>query len=492
MRKLTLLFLFISLLAVLQGKEVIVYHTSDTHGYFFPIGSGVEETKGGFAALAAFIKQDSAGKDYLLLDSGDFMQGNIEVNATKGAAAVTLYNELGYNAVTIGNHEFDFGKNALDSAAQNLKADILVSNIEGIPNAKPYKTYKINGVKIAVIGIGLTGPGNKDYKVNNALESYKIAAAEAQKQNPAAVILLMHASSYDKSAQVTPQDIAALKEYALHVSLGGHLHVNKIEKKNNVLFIESGSRLLNVSKIILNFDDNTGVYKGSSAKTIPLVINKPQDEDREIKELVLNIKDMSYETPLCEAKECFYYQRKKDSVLDTEMANFAADVFYNRALSAGEKVDFALINTTSFKADLPKGRLTERDLKQTMPYEDNMSLVKVKGSFIYDLMLNTTIKEFSFFQFSKNIKAEITFNEEGKASFVNIKLNGRPLEREKEYLVATSSFIVFTSKYEAKSFENIPQAKKRELEIKLNKTVKEALLKDSMLTPPKTGRIKIK
>ena len=83
---------------VLFAKTTTIYHTSDTHGFFYP-----KNGQGGFAALAAVLK--SGPKDYLLLDSGDFSNGTVEAKNSKGLKAVEFLNEMGYHASTIGNQK---------------------------------------------------------------------------------------------------------------------------------------------------------------------------------------------------------------------------------------------------------------------------------------------------------------------------------------------------------------------------------------------------
>ena len=81
-----------------EGKTVIL-HTNDVHGAI-----------GGYAYIAALKQEfDARGAHVILADAGDFSQGTTYVSSSKGAAAITMMNEAGYDVVTLGNHEFDYG-----------------------------------------------------------------------------------------------------------------------------------------------------------------------------------------------------------------------------------------------------------------------------------------------------------------------------------------------------------------------------------------------
>ena len=105
------------------GKTATLYHTSDTHGFFYP-----QAGRGGAAALAAVLA--SGPKEYLLLDSGDFAEGTVETQQSNGLKAIWLMNRLGYHAATIGNHEFAFKDNGFDNLAAAARFPLLAANIQ--------------------------------------------------------------------------------------------------------------------------------------------------------------------------------------------------------------------------------------------------------------------------------------------------------------------------------------------------------------------------
>ncbi|WP_428897658.1 2'(,)3'-cyclic-nucleotide 2'-phosphodiesterase/5'- or 3'-nucleotidase(,) 5'-nucleotidase family [Parelusimicrobium proximum] len=484
MKKLLLSFLLFSFALLTQAKDVVIYHTSDTHGYYFAQVNEKGELQGGFAALASYIKADSEGNEnYLLLDSGDFMQGNLEANASKGLDSAKVLNAAGYTAVTIGNHEFDF-KTSLSDVAERLNADILAANFEGIPRAIPYKIYEVDGVKIAVIGIGLNGEKNKTYKALDTVESYKKAVKEAYSHNPDAVVLLIHSSNYDYRTNISPKDLINTSDYNIDVALGGHMHARKIKNADGVLYVDSGTRTQYVSKVVMSFDDESGRFKGAKGRSVPLLISKT-GEDNGVKAVTESIRNPLNEKVIAHINRRFLFESNKKNKLDNELSNFVADLFVRET-----GADFAFNNTKMFRGSLPKGDVTVRDITQAIPYDNTLSVIKVKGSFIYEIIRVGTKPDFSLFQYSGLRVKAVFVNDELKK--LDIKINGKALDPDKEYTMATNDFIAFSNTYEAEPFKAIAEDKKHNLGISIKELVLNELKNNASVKPAKLGRIKVK
>ena len=147
-----------------KPKQLVILHTNDTHSTIFPLNSQLPDTlkagRGGFIRRIEMLKQErKKHPDLLYFDSGDFCQGSGYYTVFKGEVEIALMNEMGIDAATIGNHEFDDG---LENMARNFrmaKFPIVCANydftgtpVEGL--VKPWVIIKRNGVKIGVFGIG--------------------------------------------------------------------------------------------------------------------------------------------------------------------------------------------------------------------------------------------------------------------------------------------------------------------------------------------------
>lgn len=153
----------VTLTAAAKGRQLLILHTNDTHSCVLPLNPNLADTmlagRGGFLRRAAMIDQmRKEDKDLLLLDSGDFSQGSPYYTMFKGDVETELMNIMGYDAATIGNHEFDFGLENMARIFRKAKFPIVCANydftgtpVEGL--VKPYVIIKRKGVRIGIFGL---------------------------------------------------------------------------------------------------------------------------------------------------------------------------------------------------------------------------------------------------------------------------------------------------------------------------------------------------
>ena len=155
--------LVVSLLSIcsLQGQPLVIMHTNDTHSQIDAYSYKKDINVGGFLRREAAIREIRAeNPNTLLLDAGDFSQGTPYFNFFKGYVEVRLMNAMGYDAATLGNHEFDNGCSAL--AARLKTADFPVvcanyqfSNKKLAKVIKPYVIVERAGMRIGIFGLGV-------------------------------------------------------------------------------------------------------------------------------------------------------------------------------------------------------------------------------------------------------------------------------------------------------------------------------------------------
>ena len=162
------LIICIALLTAMTGsakkeKQLVVLHTNDTHSCILPLREALGDTmiagRGGYLRRIAMVKEEREKEPGLLLfDSGDFSQGSSYYTMFKGDVEVELMNRMGYDAATIGNHEFDFGLENMVRLFRKANFPIVCSNydftgteLKGL--VKPYITLKRKGNKIGVFAV---------------------------------------------------------------------------------------------------------------------------------------------------------------------------------------------------------------------------------------------------------------------------------------------------------------------------------------------------
>ena len=160
--------IIIMLLLALSGqakkhKQLVILHTNDTHSQIYPLSSQLPDTmkagRGGFLRRLAMLKEERAKHpDLLYFDSGDFFQGSAYFTMFKGDVEIGLMNQMGIDASTIGNHEFDFGLENMAQMFRKANFPILCTNydftgtpMEGV--TKPWIIIKRNGLKIGVFAV---------------------------------------------------------------------------------------------------------------------------------------------------------------------------------------------------------------------------------------------------------------------------------------------------------------------------------------------------
>jgi len=229
--------------------RLTILHTNDVHSRVepFPLDGSRNEGLGGVAKRATLIKKiRDEQKNVLLLDAGDIFQGTPYFNFFGGEIEMKLMSELGYDAATIGNHDFDGGIDGLERQLQNATFPLVVSNynfnntiLQG--KTKEYKIFTKGGLKIGVFGLGIELKGlvpDKLYKETiyndplNAAEKW--AAYLKQEQKCDFVICLSHLGyKYDENK--VSDRVLAQSTTNIDLIIGGHTHT----------FMKEPERLLN-------------------------------------------------------------------------------------------------------------------------------------------------------------------------------------------------------------------------------------------------------
>ena len=268
-------------------KKITILHTNDVHSHVEPFSKDHSEfpNKGGFERRATLISEiRRQNPNTLLFDAGDIFQGTPYFNFYGGEIEFKLMSMLGYDAITIGNHDFDNGMDGLDKQLPNAKFDIISSNYDfknTILESKvsDYKIYNKSGIKIGVFGLGieLEGLVSKDlYKETKYLDPIEIANDTAKKlkesENCDMVICLSHLGyKYEKFPNKVSDLNLAKSTKNIDLIIGGHTHtfMNKpVIVKNNVdkdvLINQVGCFGLYLGRIDFYFDsDNNKIFNSN-------------------------------------------------------------------------------------------------------------------------------------------------------------------------------------------------------------------------------------
>ena len=491
MKKIVLLLAAVVWPFAVYAKDTVIYHTSDTHGFFYAQKDRTDgKLKGGFAALAAVLK--SGPQNYLLLDSGDFSNGTVETKNSKGLKAVELMNALKYDASTIGNHEFDFKDPGVAPILAHANFALLAANfyeagsLKRPAHVEPYKIFNRNGVKFAVIGLANSNPtqATQKYTFTPQLRELENILPEVEKQKPDVVVVIVHDSVADDKHGMQGQYVAQIgRQFAgrVHVVLGGHAHkIIQNKKINGVLFVESGCYLKNVSKVTVTTDDKTGKFVSAKSQLVPLDIQKT-GQDNEILKLANKLREPGVDEVLGFTQEPMPKRASNPKFLDNSLDNWVADL--GRAYA---DVDVFVTNTGGTRVDMPKGEVTLRDVIDIHPFENTVTKMTVDGKMLKRIIKSGLSKGRTRFAFS-GLAVNFVYNKKGQVKDLHIWVHNKPLENRKKYTIATNSFIA-EGRSEGFVFKSIPANQKVQVGTKnIRELIVDALRQSTQKDPLKPG-----
>ncbi|WP_418877417.1 bifunctional metallophosphatase/5'-nucleotidase [Xylanibacter rarus] len=228
----------VTLTAAAKGRQLLILHTNDTHSCVLPLNPNLADTmlagRGGFLRRAAMIDQmRKEDKDLLLLDSGDFSQGSPYYTMFKGDVETELMNIMGYDAATIGNHEFDFGLENMARIFRKAKFPIVCANydftgtvVEGL--VKPYVIIKCKGVRIGIFGLspkldGLVMASTcAGVRYSDPIKTANAVADKLKNEEKCDVVICLSHLGWDEAGLNDMEMMAKTRN--IDLVLGGHSH----------------------------------------------------------------------------------------------------------------------------------------------------------------------------------------------------------------------------------------------------------------------------
>lgn len=276
MKKQTILLMFCLLAtAGMAQKEITILHTNDTHSTIYPLNPNLADTmragRGGFLRRIAMLKAERRKDPQLLyFDSGDFSQGSPYYTMFKGDVEIGLMNEMGIDASTIGNHEFDFGLENMARLFRKAKFPIVCSNYDFSGTAleklvKRYLVIKRKGVRIGVFALDPPLEGlvdKKNYQTLKYLDPVSVAndmVRLLRKQKKCDIVICISHLGWNEWDMGDQQVIANSR--GIDLVLGGHSHtyftelqyVNDLDGKP-VAVDQNGKHAIFVGKMTLKLN----------------------------------------------------------------------------------------------------------------------------------------------------------------------------------------------------------------------------------------------
>lgn len=368
-----------------------IIHTNDTHGHDVAV-EATEDTPGNFsmAAVAALKTEwEQKGYEVLLVDAGDATQGTPLVDTASGAPAMAFMNSCGYDLMAIGNHEFDWGLDALAKNEEVAEFPFLSANIidksTGEPRFVPNKVIELtDGTKVGFFGlttpstITTTSPknvGGFTFLMGDDL----IACAQAQvdelrKQGCAMVIALAHLGN-DAFGGDRSKDVLE-RVTGIDLFIDGHDHEEVQEEVNGILLVETGCYLHNIGVIAIDEGVPSselvaaGTFDGIDAGT-QAIIDAENDRVNEQMNVVLG------------STQYFLDGTREPGIRtqETNLGDFCTDAYrWTASTELGYEVDAAIINGGAIRSSIEEGDITLGTIKTVQPFGNDLGVVKVTGA----------------------------------------------------------------------------------------------------------------
>lgn len=381
--------------ATMAGKTVIL-HTNDVHG-----------AVNGYAYIAQ-LKADyeAKGAEVILVDAGDYSQGKTYVSVTKGADAVTMMNAAGYDVVTLGNHEFDYGYAQLKENMSKAKFKVVcadVFNEDGTPIFDASYTYTTkSGVKVGFFGMETP---ETQTKANPALikgltfatgDAFTKAAADqvAALKDADVVICLAHLGIDAESAPYRSTDLyAAVK--GIDFIIDGHSHTVMTKGEKGEPIQSTGTAFANIGVIVI--DNATKKIESNSLFEIKEDTAKDATVAAAAKTIVDRV-DAEYDVVFAKSEVTLNGAKAPNGNRDSETNNgdLITDAMIWKVMQnkEGLTVDadhvVAITNGGGIRATIKPGDVTKKDINTVLPFGNTVAVIYVTGAELLEALEAST------------------------------------------------------------------------------------------------------
>lgn len=387
-----------------------ILHTNDTHARIEPFTPYGEPTQGGVARRYSAIQQVRAeAKNVLLVDAGDAFQGTLFFNKWQGEEASHFMNALGYDAMVIGNHEFDSGPGTLGSFVRAADFPVLGSNVDVTNepelngNVKATHIMTVGGMRVGMFGLTtpetsyISSPGaNVTFK--DPIETAKAMVKAIENQGVNIIVALTH--------QGYKEDLALAKAVdGIDVIVGGHSHtllgssedaagayptVAQSPNGGTVLVVsaQDWGRYLGRLDVTFSADGKVASYGGA-----PIYMDESIPEDADIAAQVAK-----YAQPINALKTLLVGSSAVDlegtrnlvRTQETNLGNLITDAMLWATKAQG--IEVAVTNGGGIRASIPAGEVTMGQVLEVLPFGNAISTFELKGEDLWAALENGVAK----------------------------------------------------------------------------------------------------
>jgi 2',3'-cyclic-nucleotide 2'-phosphodiesterase (5'-nucleotidase family) len=439
-----------SLLA--EPLSIRILHLNDFHGFVRPTGtSEMSQPLGGAARLAEKITRLRAEKPSLLLSAGDMIQGDSWANLSSGASVIELMNLLKFDAMTTGNHEFDFGQEILGQRIRQASFPVLAANVSGFEALKPYTIIERGGVRIGIIGLVTDDTPETSHPRNTTglifskpLDRAAGLVRELRGKTDLIVLLTHLGHSEDRAlAEKLSGPLSAAPHASMLMGnlliIGGHSHTRveqpvKIGSGYVAQAWEHGKTLGVIDVTVDNgritscsgrLDEITPDLGDGDARVADLVKSYDEKSDAALNRIV-GVAGIELQQAGIRQKE-------------TNLGNLIADII--RETSGAQA---AIVNGGSIRTGIRQGPVSMRDIYAVLPFNNYIVAVRMSGRQLREALehgVSGVEKGEGRFPQVSGLKFSFDASRAAGKRVGPIFISGTALEDNRDYVVATLDFM---------------------------------------------------
>ena len=432
--------------------EVQILGLNETHGQLAPLGRD-GRLAGGGAVLGAYLAAEEAENPRtLILDSGDFMQGPAISSYFEGESTVEVYNEIGVDAAAVGNHEFDWGREAFAERVAQAEFPFLAVNIvddatgEAPEGVQPYVVENLRGVKIGVVGVA--NPDTKNVTLPEATEGLSFldldataqavndAVAELRARNVETIVVAAHQGLETETSGALADLVGQLSE-EVDLVLGGHIPLEFGTEINGIPVVQPYGNTRGYADVSLTVNRATRDVVDVATELDPTWVDEIEPDAA-----VQSIVDR-YQAELDEAlggvvgEATTSILRGATRGVESEMGNFVTDAM--RSYLDG--VDFAFTNAGGLRADIDAGPITLQEVYAVLPFNNTLVTMDLTGAQVIQVLEEGANSQYGTVQISGltwAYAADALFGD--RLTSVTLP-DGTSIDPSATYRIATNNFL---------------------------------------------------
>jgi 2',3'-cyclic-nucleotide 2'-phosphodiesterase (5'-nucleotidase family) len=453
-----LVLIALTAITTLSGAEkwqrLVILHTNDIHGHLPPeeawwINPNFPPPIGNAAGAAAIIREErerarEKGWGFLLLEGGDIFQGTPTGEFSKGRAVIEYMNRMGYDAMTVGNHDLDRGPDLLRELAAMADFPLLAANLvdsatgEILPHLKPLVIVERGGLKIGILGIthqrlrGMQTPENM--KGLDVLPETPVARKwlDTLRAKGVDLVIGLHHSGFYRDK------VIADSVPGYDVIIGAHSHTGLRQAyecpNNHTIIVQTYGHLSTVGKLELMIDPQTKQIVGYQSELRELFTEEVPPDTAELRKIRQwsDLAEAGYDSVIGLAAADMV---RAGGPRESSLGNLMADAIREAAGS-----DVAFQNSGGIRDDILRGEITYRKIYKVDGFSNTIVTMDMTGEQLLTALEVSVMGGHGIFQVS-GLRMVFDPKRPPMERIVSAEVGGKPMDLQAKYKVATNSFL---------------------------------------------------